>query len=80
MRFLNEILDRPSNETPFLLLVAGYPEDDVKVPEIAKKPFEEVSSWFTGADGAGPPHQASPARSSEARGSSLGSTDRRDRA
>jgi nitroreductase len=37
MVFLNEILGRPKNETPFMILVAGYPKDDYKPPELAKK-------------------------------------------
>ena len=42
MRFLNEILDRPHNETPFLLLVAGYPHPTAEVPNIEKLPFDTV--------------------------------------
>ncbi len=42
MGFLNEILDRPENERPFLLLVVGYPADQAMVPRIEKKPFAEV--------------------------------------
>jgi nitroreductase len=42
MGFLNEILDRPSNERPFLVLVVGYPADDAVVPDIARKPLEEI--------------------------------------
>lgn len=41
MRFLNEILDRPTNERPFLLLVAGYPAADARVPDIPRKSFDE---------------------------------------
>jgi nitroreductase len=41
MGFLNEILSRPSNERPFLLLVAGYPADGARVPEITRKSFDE---------------------------------------
>lgn len=37
MNFLNEILDRPVNEKPFLLLVVGYPAEDAVVPRITKK-------------------------------------------
>lgn len=46
MGFLNEILDRPKNERPFLLLVAGYPADDATVPDIDKKPLEEIASFL----------------------------------
>jgi len=45
MKFLNEILDRPTSEKPFLLLVVGYPTDDCQVPKITKKPLEAISSW-----------------------------------
>jgi nitroreductase len=42
MDFLNKILQRPKNEKPFLLLVAGYPKEGTKVPNIKKKRFEEI--------------------------------------
>tara|TARA_R100001143_G_scaffold63581_1_gene72397 strand:- start:1390 stop:2058 length:669 start_codon:yes stop_codon:yes gene_type:complete len=45
MGFLNEILERPENERPFLLLVVGYPEKDVKVPDITKKSLDEIASF-----------------------------------
>ena len=44
MRFLNEILDRPKNERPFLMLVAGYPDEGALVPDITKKPLDEIST------------------------------------
>jgi len=46
MKFLNEILDRPISERPFLLLVAGYPADDAQVPDISRKPLEEFASFI----------------------------------
>lgn len=46
MRFLNEILDRPKTERPFLLLVAGYPADDCEVPDIKRKTLDEVASFI----------------------------------
>ena len=45
MRFLNEILGRPANERPFLLLVAGYPAPDARVPVITKKALEEIATF-----------------------------------
>lgn len=45
MKFLNEILGRPKSERPFLLLVAGYPDDEVQVPDIQRKPLEEFTSF-----------------------------------
>lgn len=46
MDFLNEILSRPKNEKPFLLLVVGYPAEDATVPEITKKPLIEISTFI----------------------------------
>lgn len=46
MNFLNEILERPENEKPFLLLVVGFPEQDAVVPKISKKPLDEyLTRW-----------------------------------
>ena len=45
MNFLNDILERPKNERPFLLLVVGYPSEDVTVPEITKKPLTQIASF-----------------------------------
>ena len=46
MKFLNEILGRPSNERPFVLLVTGYPAEDAKVPAIQKKTLNEIATYF----------------------------------
>ncbi|MBI5348636.1 MAG: nitroreductase family protein [Chloroflexi bacterium] len=46
MKFLNQILNRPAHEHPFLVLVAGYPADDAKVPQITKKGLEEIVTWM----------------------------------
>jgi iodotyrosine deiodinase len=48
MGFLTELLERPANERPFLLLVTGYPTPDAKVPEAAlrKKPLEEIATFL----------------------------------
>lgn len=45
MKFLNRILDRPSNERPFLVLVVGKPADGVTVPDITKKDLDEIATW-----------------------------------
>jgi nitroreductase len=42
MGFLNEILGRPRNETPFLLLVVGYPADGCEVPDIGREPLDSI--------------------------------------
>ena len=46
MGFLNKILGRPGNERPFLLLVVGYPSEDAVVPQISKKPLEEIATFL----------------------------------
>ncbi len=45
MRFLNEILDRPANERPFMILVVGYPAEDAVVPEISRKLLEQIATF-----------------------------------
>ena len=45
MGFMNSILKRPRNERPFLLLVAGYPAQDAQVPELQRKPLEEIATF-----------------------------------
>ncbi len=46
MKFLNEILGRPTSERAFLLLVTGYPADDAQVPDIKRKPLHEFTSFI----------------------------------
>lgn len=46
MRFLNKILSRPSNEKPFMILVAGYPAEDAVVPAIQKKLLQEIATFI----------------------------------
>ena len=46
MGFLNEMLGRPTNEKPYLLLVVGYPAEDAKIPDIGKKSLSEIASFF----------------------------------
>lgn len=48
MNFLNEICGRPSDEKPWLLLVAGYPADTATIPTHAliKKPLHDIASFL----------------------------------
>ena len=46
MGFLNEILERPKNERPFLLLVVGHPARDARVPDIKRKDINEIMTEF----------------------------------
>jgi iodotyrosine deiodinase len=42
MKFLQEILDRPKYEVPFVLIPVGYPAEDAKVPNLKRKDLEEI--------------------------------------
>jgi nitroreductase len=42
MGFLARILERPPNERPFVLIPVGYPAPDAEVPDIGRKPLEEI--------------------------------------
>ena len=48
MKFLNQILDRPSRERPFLLLVVGHPAQEAMVPRAAtvKKSLNQIATFF----------------------------------
>ena len=45
MKFLNEILGRPANERPFLLLVVGYPAEGARVPDIQRQGLGRRCTW-----------------------------------
>ena len=45
MKFLREILGRPVNEKPYLLMPVGYPAHDCVVPDISKKPLSAALQW-----------------------------------
>ena len=42
MGFLRGLLDRPENERPFILIPVGYPADDAVVPDLERKPLDEI--------------------------------------
>ena len=46
MGFLAEILGRPKNEKPYLLIPVGYPAPGAEVPDITKKMMDEVKIDF----------------------------------
>ena len=46
MGFLNDILNIPPGEKPFLILVVGYPAEDAKVPAIEKKALREIATFI----------------------------------
>lgn len=46
MKFLADVLERPSNEKAFLLIPVGYPTEDCQVPLLQRKNLAEVSIFF----------------------------------
>ena len=48
MKFLNQILERPGNERPYVLLVVGHPAQTAMVPRAAtlKKSLEQISTFI----------------------------------
>lgn len=48
MAFLTEMLGRPAQEKPVMILPVGYPDPEATVPEVAKrkKPLTEILSLF----------------------------------
>jgi nitroreductase len=45
MKFLGDVLGRPSHERALVLIVAGYPTDDARVPDLDRKSLGEIASW-----------------------------------
>ena len=48
MKFLNDILNRPRNEKPFILFPVGYPSDDCTVPDLTRKSPDDFIQWNLG--------------------------------
>jgi iodotyrosine deiodinase len=46
MAFLNQILHRPENERPFVLMVVGYPAEGATVPAISRKSLDEIATFI----------------------------------
>lgn len=46
MGFLSEILQRPQNERAYVVIPVGYPAEDATVPDIHKKPLDEILVRF----------------------------------
>ncbi|KAA3657805.1 MAG: nitroreductase family protein [Chloroflexi bacterium] len=48
MGFLNDLLQRPKNERPLILLVVGYPAEDAQIPVFAqqKKGLHEIATFI----------------------------------
>lgn len=43
MGFLRELLGRPKNERPYMVIPVGYPADDCTVPDLGRKGLGEIS-------------------------------------
>ncbi len=46
MNFLSQILNRPQNEKPFLLIPVGYAADECWVPDLKRKELNQISVWY----------------------------------
>lgn len=46
MNFLEKILRRPVNEKAFLLIPVGYPAENAMVPDLKRKPVEDVIIYY----------------------------------
>ncbi|WP_298501954.1 nitroreductase family protein [uncultured Maribacter sp.] len=46
MNFLAKLLNRPSNERAFLLLPVGYPKSPTYVPNIERKPLDQIAEFY----------------------------------
>ena len=46
MGFLNDILNIPPSQKPFLILVVGYPAESAQVPMIEKKLLAEIATFI----------------------------------
>ncbi len=45
MGFLSEVLERPANERPIMLVVTGYPAIDARVPRLRRKSLGEIATF-----------------------------------
>lgn len=46
LNFLSDVLDRPKNEKPFLLIPIGYPSEGATVPILERKPIREIMKEY----------------------------------
>jgi nitroreductase len=45
MAFLGQLLGRPANEKAMLVMPVGYPAERAQVPDIARKPLEQIAEF-----------------------------------
>jgi iodotyrosine deiodinase len=45
MAFLGTLLERPAHEKAMLVMPVGYPAADAQVPDLRRKPLDDVLIW-----------------------------------
>jgi len=45
MGFLSEVLERPRNEKPYVVIPVGYPAGDAMVPDLERRSLDEICTW-----------------------------------
>lgn len=45
MTFLRDVCQRPTTEKPFLILAVGYPAEGCTVPDLDRKPLDEIAEF-----------------------------------
>jgi nitroreductase len=45
MGFLRQLLGRPANERPLVLIPVGYPAEGATVPDLERKGLDDLSVW-----------------------------------
>ena len=46
MAFVGQLLGRPANEKAMLIMPVGYPADGARVPDLTRKPLDEIATWL----------------------------------
>ena len=46
MKFLGALLNRPTHEEAMLVMPVGYPAADAMVPDIHRKPLDEIACFI----------------------------------
>ena len=45
MGFLSDLLERPKHERAMLVMPVGYPAPNASVPDLRRKPLDEIAIW-----------------------------------
>lgn len=45
MKFLCQVLNRPSYERPYVVIPVGYPSPDYKLPNLQRKPIDQIMAF-----------------------------------